>query len=242
MKLSKNPLRLIGLVTYRAGVGALGLLFGLVPSLTMAQNATGPITVKVVHAESGKPVHSIIVAFPPDDGSPKGATDSNGEMSLATCVQGMMIQAWPEEDTYHYSRKVFCQESEILLRVTTRRVASILQTNLEKAVVAAEWGVAALAANELSWLNLRDGEGVAGAEAERLTYVYSAQALGVAESFSFDRVQGWNVMAPALKDAIYEFQSESGIKVNGKLDYITLYNLSGTTSAALRLSPLKLPR
>ena len=242
MKLSNKPLLLMGLVTCRAGVGALGLFFGLASSLTIAQNATGPITIKVVHAESGRPVNSIIMAFPPDDGSPKGVTDANGEISLATCVQGMMIQAWPEEDTYHFSRKVFCQESEILLRVTTRRVASILQTNLEKAVVAAEWGAAALAANELSWLNLRDGEGVAGVEAERLAYVYSAQALGVAESFLFDRVQGRNVMAPALKDAISEFQSESGIEVNGKLNNITLYNMSGTTSDALRLYPLNLPR
>ena len=236
MKLRDKPVRLTRLVTCQAGIATFGLLFGLFPSLTMAQEDTVTIRISVVDADFGNPVLSKIVTFPPEDGYERGGTDDEGQYPLrVVCTDGMKIQAQPVYDDHHHSNLVYCEDrTNIDFKVTAIKIASILQRNLDLAEKAHDWGAAALAANELSWINLRSGDGVAGAEAERLAYVYSARALGVAESFVFDPMQDKIVMAPNLHAAVSDFQRVRSIEVNGKLNYTTLYNMSGRTSGALR--------
>ena len=239
--LGESVLRPIGLNICRAGIGALGLLSGLAPSLVMAQDATNSITIRVHHILDKKiPIKSVIGFFSPhevDKFVRIGETDENGELEVRQCAQGVQIQARPNDDrTYHYSRRVFCNGPIIKLRIQSATIVSTLQTNYDQAKRAEQWAIAATAANELSWVNLRDGEGVAGPEAERLTYVNAGKALGVVDSVLFDPEQGRNVIAPPLKDAISKFQRERGIPVreHGILDNITLYEMSGTNSDALR--------
>ena len=228
MKLRDEPIHLTRLVICRAGIGILGLLLGLFPCLTVAQENT--LVISVVDVDlGGVPVPSIVVKLPPSDGAPQGETDEKGELSLQmACSQGTRIQARPISDAYEYSREVFCKNrSEINFKVTSIRVASKLQANFTASVAAEDFATAAHVANELSWLNLRSGEGVAGTEAERFAYIYAAQTLGAGESFVFDSMQGKDVMAPVLWESVSKFQSTRDTMVTGQLDYRTLPSAVG---------------
>ena len=246
MQRHDKNIRLTRSVICFAEVAALIVLFGLGPSIAMSQDTTEAFFISVVDADSGDPVPSMIVTFPPDPaGTPQAETDEQGELSMALeCSGGMRIQARPGA-AYFPSRKLFCDSSSthMTFAVTAIRVGAMLRRNLERAVEAEWWGVAAHLANELSWIENGDSQGVAGDEAARLAYEYSARQLEleVDESVVFDTLQGKDVMAPELRSAIVVFQRRLGITENGQLDYLTLYNMSGMASSALRHRPFPVP-
>ena len=193
MELRNKRVWLTRLDLRRAGIAAVGLIFGLFPSLITAQESQPTIIVSVVDADSkGTAVPSEIVKLPPADGVPQAETNEKGKTSLTVvCSQDTRIQARPISDAYAFSRKVFCKgKNKIEFKVTSIKVFSRLQKNLKTSLNAKEFGVAAHIANELLWTEPRKDKGVAGTDAERDVYKYSAQKLGAAESSIFRYIAG----------------------------------------------------
>jgi hypothetical protein len=207
----------------------------LAPFTSLGANTV--LTLVLVKDEQNRPVRSEIVHFPPDTPEkpiPLDETDHEGRLPLSfECKLGTKIQARPKEDAYLYSSKRFCRP-QLDFRVTPKEVYWTLKNNLDSALEAADFATAALAATELASIGKREGVSVAGEDAEFLSYIYAAEALKVPNGVTFDQVQQKPVVAAALKDAVQSFQRQMGIEVTGKLDYVTLSTMSGTTSAALR--------
>lgn len=74
---------------------------------------------------------------------------------------------------------------------------------------------------------------ITGPIAEGLAILYAAKALGVKNGVTFDIEQEKFVMTSLLYEKIVDFQHGNSIKPTGKLDYRTVSELSGTSSAAL---------
>ena len=237
MKPDNKSARLTRLIICRAGTTALGLLLGLLPSLTIAQETTLLITVH--DRDFNQPVPSVIWQITHEGEKALNETDKKGQLKLnMECAQGTTIQAQPVSKAYHFSKAVYCQgKKKIEFSVTSISTAFVLQKNLSEAEAAQDFKTAAHIATELSMVNLRSGEGVAGTTAERLAYEYTAKALDVHEGVVFDKMQGKDVMTQNLKQKISEFQLAHNIRVTGQLDYDTLSALSGKTSGVLRHHP-----
>ena len=221
-------------VICRMATTAFGLLLGVLPSLTIAQEMTLTITVR--HLDSGQPVPSVIWQITHEGEKALNETDKEGQLKLnMECAQGTTIQAQPVSKAYHFSKAVYCQgKKKIEFSVTSISTAFVLQKNLSEAEAAQDFKTAAHIATELSRVNLRSGEGIAGTKAERLAYEYTAKALSVHEDAAFDRQQDMYVMAQALQENVSNFQRECNIKVTGRLDPDTLRELSGKTGSELR--------
>ena len=146
---------------------AIGLWADPISVLADASN----IVIHVVDADKQHiAVPSEIVKHPPESGEKQGRTDKSGKLLLSmSCTAGTRIRAEPISPSYSYSRLEYCKDkAEILLTVTSIAVVSHLVRQLADAVVSKNLGVAAHAANELSWTNLRKGQGIDGLNAGRL--------------------------------------------------------------------------
>ena len=158
MKPDNKSARLTRLVICRAGTAALGLLLGLLPSLTMAQETT--LVISVRDHDFNRPVYSEIWQLTHESTAPLNETDEQGQLELTmVCTQGTAVQARPFSDAYRYSQKVYCQgKKKIEFSVTSIPTVLVLQENLSAAAAAGDFKTAAHLATELSWVEPRSSK------------------------------------------------------------------------------------
>ena len=108
------------------------------------------------------PILSRIIMYPPDAGIELGPTNESGELTLPLkCTRNTRIQAKPRSDTYLNSEPQYCYKREKLqLRVTPILTAKNLGYNLFLAIKKTDYGLAALAANELKYIYLGSNKGI----------------------------------------------------------------------------------
>ncbi len=187
----------------------------------------------VVARDTGKRLPSTFVTFPPSEGVLIGRTrEEDGVFTLPLDDCATRVQARPLDAIYEYSVDVFCRDigtSPREFRVTPIRVANSVRERLAEAQETNDLGSAAYLANELRWTRSRDGQGVAGEEAEQLVYEYVSQVLGTNSAAGLDPTQGRVVMDPELRQAVVEFQRDEGLSVDGIVGPETLRAISRKT-------------
>lgn len=215
----------------------LPLLLFQEPTRIAAQETTLNLVRVTDREEVSRPIPSEIVHFlptSPNQPIPIDETDDQGRLSLQfTCIQGTKVQARPHDWTYMHSSKAFCRET-MSFRVDSIETQKRLQANMDRAATHGDFAAAALAATELASMDKRETQQVAGEQAEFLSVVYAAKALGIDDGFAFDQAQSRLVMSVEMVDVVREYQLGAGLEVTGQLDYNTLSTMSKTTSGALR--------